>query len=45
MNKQKTKPTDNIFKDIGFDSEEAENLKLRSQLMIRIEQYIKKEKL
>ena len=45
MNRQKTKSTDNVFKDIGFDAEEAENLKLRSQLMIRIEQYIQKKKL
>jgi predicted XRE-type DNA-binding protein len=26
----------NIFRDLGFDKNEAENLKLRSELMIRI---------
>ena len=30
--------SDNIFIDLGFDKTEAENLKLRSDLMIRIVQ-------
>lgn len=29
----------NIFLDLGFDKAEAENLKLRSELMMRIEDY------
>ena len=28
--------SDNIFRDLGFDEAEAENLKLRSTLMIRV---------
>ena len=31
----------NIFRDIGFDKAEAENLKLRSALMMRIEDWVK----
>jgi predicted XRE-type DNA-binding protein len=29
----------NIFRDLGFAKAEAENLKLRSELMLRIEDY------
>jgi predicted XRE-type DNA-binding protein len=29
----------NVFRDIGFDNDEAENLKLRSELMMRIEDF------
>ncbi len=32
----------NVFADIGFPPEEAENLKLRSNLMMRIEDYYRK---
>lgn len=32
----------NIFVDLGFDKAEAENLKLRSDLMIRIVQFHRK---
>jgi predicted XRE-type DNA-binding protein len=31
--------SDNIFVDLGFEKAEAENLKLRSDLMIRIVQF------
>ena len=31
----------NVFLDIGFDKAEAENLKLRSMLMMRIEDWVK----
>ncbi len=31
----------NIFRDIGFDKVEAENLRLRSALMMRIEDWVK----
>ena len=29
----------NVFLDLGFDKTEAENLKLRSELMMRIEEF------
>jgi predicted XRE-type DNA-binding protein len=32
----------NVFADIGFPPEEAQNLQLRSTLMTRIEQYVKR---
>ena len=31
----------NIFREIGFDKVEAENLRLRSALMMRIEDWVK----
>ena len=34
-----TRGSGNIFIDLGFDKAEAENLKLRSDLMIRIVQF------
>jgi predicted XRE-type DNA-binding protein len=36
-----TEGSDNVFRDIGFGEVEAENLKLRADLMIRIEKYVK----
>ena len=36
-----TEGSENVFRDIGFGEVEAENLKLRSDLMIRIEKYVK----
>ena len=36
-----TEGSDNVFRDIGFGEVEAENLKLRSDLMIQIEKYVK----
>jgi predicted XRE-type DNA-binding protein len=35
----------NIFKDLGFDNVEAENLHIRSLLMLEIERYIKQQAL
>lgn len=32
----------NVFRDIGFSAEEAHNLKLRSELMTRIELFVKR---
>lgn len=32
----------NVFRDLGFDKAEAENLKLRSELMMRIEDFYRK---
>jgi predicted XRE-type DNA-binding protein len=37
-----TRGSGNIFIDLGFDRAEAENLKLRSDLMIRIIQFYRK---
>jgi len=42
--KRKTKiedGSDNIFRDLGFDEAEAENLRLRSLLMIRITKMVR----
>lgn len=36
-----TKSSGNVFEDLGFDREEAANLKIRSQLMIKISEHIK----
>jgi predicted XRE-type DNA-binding protein len=37
--------TSNVFRDMGFDAEEAANLKLRAMLMIEIEKYIQEKHL
>lgn len=37
-----TRGSGNVFRDIGFDNDEAENLKLRSELMMRIEDFYTK---
>ena len=37
-----TRGSGNVFRDIGCAPEEAENLKLRADLMMRIEDYYKK---
>ena len=34
--------TDNIFEDIGFDKQEAANLKVRAILLIEIKEYIRR---
>ncbi len=36
-----TEGSDNVYRDIGFGEVEAENLKLRADLMIRIEKHVK----
>ena len=36
---KRTRGSGNVFLDVGFDKEEAENLKLRAELMMRIEDY------
>lgn len=36
-----TRGSGNVFLDIGFSKPEAENLKMRSELMMRIENYFK----
>jgi len=35
----------NVFADLGFDAQEAANLKLRSQLMIEVEKDLAEKKL
>ena len=37
-----TRGSGNVFRDIGFSKDEAENLKLRAELMMRIEDYYEK---
>lgn len=34
-----TRGSGNVFRDLGFGKEESENLKLRSELMMRIEDF------
>lgn len=40
MNKLFTQGSDNVFADLGFDTTEAASLKVRSDLMIKIEKFI-----
>ncbi|BAZ16796.1 helix-turn-helix domain protein [Calothrix sp. NIES-4071] len=35
-----TQGSDNVFEDLGFGAEEAANLKLRADLMIKLRRYI-----
>ena len=37
--------TSNIFRDLGFNAEEAENLKLRARLMVELEKHIRENRL
>jgi predicted XRE-type DNA-binding protein len=39
---KRTRGSGNVFKDLGFSREEAENLRLRSELMMRIEDSYRK---
>jgi predicted XRE-type DNA-binding protein len=39
---KRTRGSGNVFLDVGFDKEEAENLKLRAELMMRIEDYYRR---
>ena len=36
---KRTRSGGNVFRDLGFDKGEAENLKLRAELMMRIEDF------
>ncbi len=40
-----TRSTGNVFEDLGFDKETAENLRIRSALMIEIGQFIRRRRL
>ena len=35
--------SENVFEDLGFDVEEASNLKIRADLMLRLRQYIQEQ--
>jgi len=37
--------TDNVFRDLGFPREEAENLKVRADLMVQISKLIRSRRL
>ena len=39
------KSSGNVFRDLGFSREEAEHLKIRSDLMIRLTRFIKAKEL
>lgn len=39
---KRTRGSDNIFQDLGFPPAEAENLKMRSELMIAIEKFYRR---
>jgi predicted XRE-type DNA-binding protein len=39
---KRTRGSGNVFLDLGFDSAEAENLKLRSLLMMRIDDFYRR---
>jgi predicted XRE-type DNA-binding protein len=36
---RRVRGSSNVFRDLGFDRDEAENLRLRSELMMRIEEF------
>lgn len=38
-----TRSSGNVFKDLGFEREEAENLRVRAELMSEIEKYIRRK--
>jgi len=42
---RKRKSTGNVFRDLGFDSQEAASLKVRAMLMAEIEKYIRAQHL
>ncbi|VEP16918.1 Helix-turn-helix domain protein [Hyella patelloides LEGE 07179] len=44
MNNQIVQSQDNIFDDLGFEPDEAANLKIRSDLILDLQRYIKKQK-
>lgn len=43
MNMKMTRSSGNVFKDLGFEREEAENLRVRAELMSEIEKYIRRK--
>ncbi len=43
MNNKIIKGQENIFDDLGFESDEAANLKIRADLILDLQRYIKKQ--
>lgn len=43
MNNQITKGQDNIFEDLGFEAVEAANLKIRADLILDLQKYIRNQ--
>ena len=43
MDKNRVGPNDNIFEALGFEKEEAANLKIRAKLMAELTRYIRDE--
>ena len=41
----KSKPSKNVFQDLGFPGEEADNLRIRSALMVEITEHIRQAEL
>ena len=44
MNNRVIKAQDNIFEDLGFEAAEATNLKIRADLILDLQKYIKQQK-
>ena len=42
MAKKVQRSSGNVFRDLGFDAEEAENLRIRSELMIQLRKLIER---
>jgi predicted XRE-type DNA-binding protein len=38
-----TRTSQNVFRDLGFDTEEAENLRIRAALMVELTEQIRRE--
>ena len=45
MARQIRRSSGNVFQDLGFDTEEAENLRVRSELMIELSKVVKRRRL
>ena len=43
MNNKITQAQENIFEDLGFEHDEAANLKIRADLILDLQKYIKKQ--
>ena len=43
IKEQMIKGQDNIFEDLGFEPDEAANLKIRADLILDLQKYIKKQ--
>lgn len=43
MSHQVTKGHNNVFEDLGFEPDEAANLKIRADLILDLQRYIKKQ--